>query len=1161
MRPTARIYQIAFLIPLALALISCGGGGSSTTTAGSSSSTNHAPSVTAITYSPAGASSGHVTEYASYTFTATASDPDLGDTIAKVEWDFLGAGSATSGAGTTASVSYAYSKVGTFAVRARATDGRGLTGDWSSPLSVTVDTATSPLTTTLTQPTTAQILTAPLGGSATLTYYIHVANTGTGTISASGVSLDPGDSNASAGTAVSVGSGDWTVPVTYNAASSTGSRTATATISVADSNGVSSASITGPVVTINTTATSSTAPVIAITTPTSTTPSVYTSKPVSLVFTLTQTEGYALSYTIDWGDGNTDSGTTGTASTASGVSITAPSHTYADTFTSSSATAVVKITATTNIAGGTNSLTRNFTVLYNTPPTATITAPELSGYVPTGYSSTSTPDYTVVPNGGILTFAGTGTHPASGDAISYHWTFPGGTPSSYDGQNPGTVVFAGTGGVITPCSVVLTVTDAFSRSVTATRKVLIDGMNTQTFTLAFKYRTIASDGSRTLKTVVTSANGLDTQIKIFQDGQTSTYAVNDSTGMASVGVPVRSDLPFYVQIPTFGSVDTNSYILRIPNAPSGSYADSSLVTPDSLKSSISSFYFSNTSAPWNPILDIVTAQGFADETDSAPLRTLNGNTDLVLGNAAGYTNERWLDRLSVPLNDSLTSAITWTQSSNAVGQLSGVAAYQHFAEWPILMLTRPTAKLDASDTTSAGTNTDMACLLDYATYSADSATSKTFAAFTMQAFRVPAGVTDPYQLSSAGWQNSTAELDSTYSNPSAGLNPTHLSSSDISFINSVVNTDPGSTAFAGGIKSLPLPYDPNDQNRTPLATPGTRTFDSIRKVFSYAEYLWTSVWARPLVLNSAHPNYLQSSNLSAFSYFRYSNPSYWPSYTGITATTLEGVSSFNLAVTGGASFTASSPVGSATLPLAGGVGRFYWTAFTPSYTGEASSGSAISRTWLSTDTGGFPTTFSPPSSTDPVVGFGFMTPQDTMVDKRGRDAQGQVTGATSGGYRVTWYNPTKDASGNPVPPDFWVVEIKGSSTVHFMLPGSFPATQSTTDGILTDARTYLPSGSTTLQTGDTVAPGYCWFDVPSDLRPTSSASITVFAVRSILKNNPVASARALNRPDWVDAIKTVTSNMQMKTSSGRDLSYAHKIPFNYCWDIVVANGPATAVEP
>ena len=142
-----------------------------------------------------------------------------------------------------------------------------------------------------------------------------------------------------------------------------------------------------------------------------------------------------------------------------------------------------------------------------------------------------------------------------------------------------------------------------------------------------------------------------------------------------------------------------------------------------------------------------------------------------------------------------------------------------------------------------------------------------------------------------------------------------------------------------------------------------------------------------------------------------------------------------------------------------------------------------------------------------------MTPQDTIVDKRKRDSNGSVLSPTIlGGYRVTWYNATKDANSNPVAPDFWVVELKDANgTKHFMLPGNYPvAAQSTTDLIMTDARTYLPSGNAAsagpaMASGsvtDTVAPGYCWFDSPVEIRPTPGATLTVFAVKAILKNHP-----------------------------------------------------------
>jgi hypothetical protein len=297
-------------------------------------------------------------------------------------------------------------------------------------------------------------------------------------------------------------------------------------------------------------------------------------------------------------------------------------------------------------------------------------------------------------------------------------------------------------------------------------------------------------------------------------------------------------------------------------------------------------------------------------------------------------------------------------------------------------------------------------------------------------------------------------------------------------------------------------------------------------------------------------------------------------------------SQFDLTAVGGPSFDASAPVAVNTPtipPSTTGVGRFYWTAFTPSY--NADGGALISRTWLALDNPGTPslndkppTTFNGALSGDAVAAFGFVPPQDTVVDKRGRNADGSLNGSPSGGYRVTWFNPTLDASavpGNPVPPDFWVVELVTTAsnssnvgaTVHFMLPGNFPETQSPTSPVLTDARTFLPSGNLYFQgpatssgvVTDSVAPGYCCFDVPLELRPLTGtqATITVFALKAILKNNPVASAHALNRPDWIDAIKTATAEISTVPSSGNNVSYAHKIPFNYPWDIVVVNGPAT----
>ena len=50
--------------------------------------------------------------------------------------------------------------------------------------------------------------------------------------------------------------------------------------------------------------------------------------------------------------------------------------------------------------------------------------------------------------------------------------------------------------------------------------------------------------------------------------------------------------------------------------------------------------------------------------------------------------------------------------------------------------------------------------------------------------------------------------------------------------------------------------------------------------------------------------------------------------------------------------------------------------------------------------------------------------------------------------------------------------------------------------------------------------------------------------------------RAVSTP----SASTVTASISTKPS-GVDVSFAHKIPFNYPWDIVVVNGPATPVAP
>lgn len=1120
-----------------------------------------------------------------YTFSATATDLDVGDAIAGYEWDF-GNGVVVPG-GANQTHAFPAPVAGGVPVKVRAIDSRGAVGDWSPAVSFTVVATPLPVV-TFTSPE-APVLNVDLSGTVTQAFTLTATNPRAGTpgvtdpIPVGSITFLANDALASVVTAVSSGGGSYTFTVQYTGEASAHARTSTPTAYATDTLAIKGHPASGPLVTVNTLGANH-PPVITLTNPATDGTVAYTSKPFHLGFTLTDADNDAVTYAVDWGDGTATASGTPVGDFGVGVGVSA-SHTYADAFTASSQGVSITVTATDNRSASATATprTRQVVVTYNTLPRAAITSPQSSGSAPTGLPVGISAPFVVVPLNGRVTFAGTASLPASLDPISSTWTFPGGVPSSGSGSAPGEVAFAGTVGAITPQTVTYTVRDALGRTASATKQVLVDGLNTQVFNLAFLHR-LKSDNNGTSSTalVTTAPNGLGASVQIYQDGQSSTYTVQNqarlSGAQATVAIPVRSDLPFWVKLPPIGA-DSLSYLLRIPNAPTGPYADPALAA--TLPVGSSSFSFASATAPWDPTLQIVTAQGFAAETGSAPKRMLSGSTDLVLG--VWIPTERWLDRLSVPANDA-TPAITWIQSKNDVGQLSGIEAYQLFAEWPTLLLTRATLDLGEStpDTTLvAGTSADLGFVMDYGTYATDTpatekdppkaAESKTFAAFSMQAFRAPSGSTDPYLLSS-GWGGS-AKLDSTATGVHKGLNPLPVDVATRTFLSSLVNGSPGASPLAGGISNLTVPFAANDPDRVPLSLAATaanlRSYSGLNQVFSYSEYLWSTVWARPLVLNSAQPDH--SKALGAFPYFRYSSPTAWPKAAGISPDN----SAFDLTVRGGGGFEGVAPVGLAGAAApATGVGRFFWTAYTPSYGDGASSGAAIARTWLADDaTQQVPTSFSGAAAGDATVALGFMVPQDTMVDKRGRNAGGSLDGNALGGYRVTWYNPTRDANGDPVAPDFWVVELDTGSKKHFLLPGGFPVgTQTATTTILTDARTYLPSGNApgvgpappvapATATADRVAPGYCWFDIPLELRPTDAAALRVFAVKAVLKNHPVAMARALNRTDWIDAIKTATATMKMLVSGGADLSYAYKVPFNYGWDIVIANGPVTVVAP
>src|SRR5208337_108203 len=137
-----------------------------------------------------------------------------------------------------------------------------------------------------------------------------------------------------------------------------------------------------------------------------------------------------------------------------------------------------------------------------------------------------------------------------------------------------------------------------------------------------------------------------------------------SGNQATVSIPVRSNLPFYALIPSFGN-DAISYMLQIPNAPNGAFQDPSLSFGSAVPfpAGTEGFGFQSSTPPWGPTLQVVTAQGFAQETSSPDLRFLTGDVDITLGQSP--LNSRWVDRLSVPGSDA--AAVQWEQDSSDIG--------------------------------------------------------------------------------------------------------------------------------------------------------------------------------------------------------------------------------------------------------------------------------------------------------------------------------------------------------------------------------------------------------------------------------------------------------------------------------------------------------------
>jgi hypothetical protein len=1191
-------------------LAGCSGGGSKN----NSLAVNHAPTATAPMASPG---DSPLKEFATYTFSTTASDPDLGDSVASVTWDF-GDGTApvTVTSAPTFSVPHVFSApLTSVTVSATPKDSYGLAGT-TVTTAFQVAAAPNPFTLAVTSsPTTVQSV--PLGGAGQVVLDFTIDYAGSSTWTTADITFASDATGTSAPAIVSKGGDAYEVTLTYPAGATVGSTyTATPTVKVKDALGTSSDVLSFPEITIRTVGASAAPPTIAISQPASLNTQIFALQTATLGLSITDPGQFDTTVKVDWGDGTTPASFTlpGTGLDQGAAPGTAPTHVYQ---TAGTFTVTISATDTQTSNNTATPQTRNYTVLANALPTVKITSPQASGSLPSSIDAIATimpsgmtsqlnlpggtnyPQVVVIPMNGQLNFAATATGPGSGDNYTIKWTFPGGNPGTSTDLNPGSVSFSGVSGQIVAYLVEAVATDAFQRTsnqvglttsdadkavatapaynTTTYRKwVVVDGTQTQTFFLNFLYRQMGDTTTNpaALFPVTTAANGFGASVQIFQDGVSNTYAVK-SGSTASINVPVRSNLPFWISVPSFGA-DSLGYVLRIPNAPTGTFMDPSLVAADHpAAATSSSFAFQNTSAPFNPVLNLVTGQGYAAEGTSPAIVNFQGHASLY-GNVPGDLpkTDRWFNLLSVPGTDA--TATQDVVDNNIDNSFSGIQAYQAFPAWVLYQKTQEPDQLSGetpadSNSSAEGGPSDFGFNFDYATYSSLTAKSKTFTTVGLEAFRVPPGVVDPYSLSNglANWNNATCVAD---------LKPKQITDSGtLGFLGTMIYANPGSTALAGGIGSVQVPYDPNDPNRTVLASPQTRQENQGRPVFASAEYLWSSVWMRPLVLNSAQLCTTDSANPAAFPWFRYSNPATWPSYTSSPAILPDG-STFNLTANGGGVFDGGSPVSvsSTTAPDAKAVGRFWWTAYNPMY--NSAFGAFIARTWIASPTGPFPTTFDGTAASASNA-LGFMTPIDPVVDKRLRDANGVVLSNTStGGYRITWFNPTKTADGKTcVPPDFWVVEITANGAVrHFLLPASFPAAP--TDGsadhaqtlasqVLTDARTYLPSGNAATAgpaAGDNVAPGYCWFDLPSELRPQSGeATIAIFALKSILANHPASALnpRPLNRTDWIDAVKNATATIKVQPNAGKDLAYAYKVPFAFGWDIVVTNCEFTTVAP
>ena len=349
-----------------------------------------------------------------YTFTASATDPDAGDTIALYNWNFGDGTPIVSSATNTQTHAYASTYLGSASVSVSAMDNHGSTGNFSPAAVFTVVTTPLPAGAFVT-PAGAATYNTELGAAGvTVTYVVSMTNpNGTGFLPLSALTFYPGEAAAALLSATANGNGTYTYQVRYTPAATAIPRTVTPTLVATDLQGITGLVQTGGPVTINT-QTVNHPPQITFTS--TSTPSAGTNaswQGVAFTFagTATDPDSDAMTYAIAFGDTGGAGNIPTTPVPASGAISAA--HTYAAPGIYSAV-----LTVSDGRTNGTVTITLNMNIQANAAPTVTATVADPFNNPVTANT------YTNVP----LTFTAT-TADANGDTVTLTWNFGDGTPT------------------------------------------------------------------------------------------------------------------------------------------------------------------------------------------------------------------------------------------------------------------------------------------------------------------------------------------------------------------------------------------------------------------------------------------------------------------------------------------------------------------------------------------------------------------------------------------------------------------------------------------------------------------------------------------------------------------------------------------------------------